>query len=73
MVYVANGTVVLVHVFNLHSYQVVIRQHSVVGQVEPVEVVSTISGCESPNDRDNFSEARRILLRDGSVPLHKAR
>ena len=57
---------------NLHSYPVVIRQDSVVRQLEPMEVESTIFRCENPTERDNFSAARRVLFRDGSAPLHKA-
>ena len=65
MVDVATDTMVPVHLFNPHNYPVVIRQDSVVEQVEPVEVVSTISRCENLNEGDNFSAARRVLLRVG--------
>ena len=37
-----------------------------------MEVVNTISRCENPNERDNFSAARRVLLRDGPALLHWA-
>ena len=42
------------------------------GQVEPVEVVSTISKCENSTERDNLSAVRKVLLRDGSALLHRA-
>ena len=45
----------------------VIRQDSVVGQVEPVKVVSTVFRYEHPKKRDNFSVARRVLLRKRST------
>ena len=44
MVDAAIGTMVPVHVFNPNSYLVVIRQDSVLGQVDPVELVSTQEG-----------------------------
>ena len=47
----AISTMVPVHVFNPHSYPMAIRQDSVVGQVEPVEVVSTILRCKNHNER----------------------
>ena len=72
MVDVAISTTVPICVFNPHSYLVVIRQDSMLGQVELVEVVSTISRCENPNERDNFSAARRVLLRERSVLPDKA-
>ena len=37
-----------------------------VGQVEPVEVMSTILRYENPTERDKFSAAGRVLLRDGT-------
>ena len=37
----ASSTTVPVHLFKPHSYPVFVRQDSVVGQVEPVLVVST--------------------------------
>ena len=49
----------------------VIRQDSVVGQVEPVEMMSTISRCENPNMRDNIPAARRVLLRERSALPNK--
>ena len=61
---VAIGTMVLVHVFNPHSYLVAIRQDSMVGWVEWVEVVRTILRCENPNKRDNVSAARRMQMRE---------
>ena len=60
---VAINTMVSVHVFNQHSYLMVIRQDPTVGQVEPVELVSTILRCENPNERDIFSAARKVQLR----------
>ena len=38
----SNNTIPPVHLFNYHSYLVAVRQDSVVGQVEPVDAVSTI-------------------------------
>ena len=72
MVDVAISTMMLVHVFTLHSYLVVIREDSVVRQVEPVEVVSTIFRDENPNKRDNFSAARSVLLRKSSALPNRA-
>ena len=72
MVDVAIWTTVPVHVFNQHSYLVVIRQDFVVRQIEPVEVVSTISRYDNPSERDNFSAGRWVLLTDGSTLLNKA-
>ena len=68
----AISTLVPVNVFNLHRYLVVIKQDSMVGQVELVEVVSTNLRCENPNERDNFLEARRLLLRQKSALPCKA-
>ena len=63
---------VAVHVFNPRGYLAVIRQDTMVGQVEPVEVVSTILGCKNPKKRDNFSVARRVLLTERSPLPNKA-
>ena len=41
-----------------------IRQDSMVGHVDLVEVMSTILRCENPNERDKFSAVRRVLLRE---------
>ena len=68
MVDAAIDTLVTVHMFNPHSYPVVIRQDSVVGEIEPVEVVSTILRCENANERENFSAARRVLFREFICP-----
>ena len=65
MVNVATSTMVPACAFNPCSYSVVIRQDSVVGQVEPVEEVSTLLQYENPNKRDNLSAARRVLLDGG--------
>ena len=40
---VANNTMVPVCLFNPQSYLVIVRQDSLVGEVEPVDAVSTIS------------------------------
>ena len=72
MVDVVISTMVPAHVFNQNSYPVVIRQDYMLGQVEPVEMVSIILRCENPNEKDNFSAARRMLLRERSALPNKA-
>ena len=44
---VANSTTVPVCIFNPHSYPIIVRKDSVVGQVEPVDIVSTVLKCET--------------------------
>ena len=43
-----NSTTVPVHIFNPYSYPIIVRQDSVVGQVEPVDIVSTVSNVKTP-------------------------
>ena len=43
-----------------------------VGQVEPVGVVSTISRFENPNNKGNFSATGCMMLKEKSVILNKA-
>ena len=59
---VANTTTIPVHIFNPHSNPIVIRQDSVVGQVETVKVQQTIAKHENPNEVGNNSAARRVTL-----------
>ena len=59
---VANTTTIPVHIFNPHSNPIVIRQDSVVGQVETVKVQQTIAEYENPNEVGNDSAARRVTL-----------
>ena len=66
------STMMPVHVLNPHCYPVVIREDSMVGQVEPVEGVNTVLRCKNPNERNNISAARRLLLRERSALLNKA-
>ena len=49
----SSSTTVPICIFNPQSYPVVVKQDSVVGQVEPVDVVCTVSKCENPNDKGN--------------------
>ena len=60
----ANTTTIPVHIFNPHSNPIVIRQDSVVGQVETVKVQQTIAEHENPNEVGNDSAARRVTLRE---------
>ena len=48
-----NTTTVPMHIFNLHSKPIVIRQDSVVGQVKPVKVEHTIEKHENPSEIGN--------------------
>ena len=52
----AIGTMEPVHVSNPHSYPVVIKQNPMVGEAEPVKVVSTISRCENTVRGINFQK-----------------
>ena len=67
----AKSTAVPVHLFNQHSYLVVVRQNSMVGQVELVDVVSTISRCKNPNEMGNFSATGWVPLKEKSVLPNK--
>ena len=58
----ANTTTIPVHIFNPQSNPIVIRQDSVVGQVETVKVQQTIAEHEIPNEVGNDSAARRVTL-----------
>ena len=58
----ANSTTVPVCIFNPHSSAIVIKQDSVVGQVETVKVQQTIAKHENPNEVSNNSAARRVTL-----------
>ena len=49
-------------IFNPHSNPIVIRQDSVVGQVETVKVQQTIAEHENPNEVGNDSAVRRVTL-----------
>ena len=51
---VENSTIVPVHLFNWHSYAVVVRKDPMMGQVELEDVVSTISRYENPNEKGTF-------------------
>ena len=61
---VANSTTIPVCIFNPHSNPVVIRQDSVVGQVETVKVQQTIAKHENPNEVGNDSAVRRVTLQE---------
>ena len=65
-----NSTTVPVCIFNPHSYPVIVRQDSVVGQVEQVDIVSTVSKCENPEV--NYLVMRREPLNEKSTLPHKA-
>ena len=70
---VANSTTVSVHIFNPHSWPVIATQDSVVGQVEPVDIVSTVPKCENPlRKRGNYLAMRRELLNKKSMLPNKA-
>ena len=60
----ANSTTIPVHIFNPHSNPIVIRQDSVVGQVETVKVQQTIAEHENPNEVGNDSAVRRVTLQE---------
>ena len=60
----ANTTTIPVCIFNPHSNPIVIRQDSVVGQVETVKVQQTIAKHENPNEVGNNSAARRVTLQE---------
>ena len=51
-------------IFNPHSNSIVIRQGSVVEQVETVKVQQTIAEHENRNEVSNDSAARRVTLQD---------
>ena len=59
---VAYTTTIPVCIFNTHSSPIVIKQDSVVGQVETVKVQQTIAKYENPNEVGNNSAARRVTL-----------
>ena len=59
---VANTTKIPVCIFNPHSNPIVIRQDSVVGQVETVEIQQTVAKHENPDKVSNDSAARRVTL-----------
>ena len=66
---VSSSTTVPIHIFNPQSYRVVVKQDSVAGPVEPVDVVHTVSKCENPNEKHNCSATRRVLLnRESTLP-----
>ena len=58
----ANSFTVPVHIFNPHGNPIVIRQDSVVGQVETVKVQQTIGEHENPNKVGNDSAVRSVAL-----------
>ena len=65
----SSSTTVPISIYNPQSYPVVVKQDSVVGQVEPVDVVRTVSKCENPNEKGNCSATRRVLLnRESTLP-----
>ena len=65
----SSSATVPIRIFNPQSYLVVVKQDFVVGQVEPVDVVHTVSKCENPNDKGNCSATRRVLLnRESTLP-----
>ena len=64
VVEVANTTTIPVHIFNPQSNPIVIRQDSVVWQVETVKVQQTIAKHENPNEVWNNSAARRVTLQE---------
>ena len=68
----ANSTTVPVCIFNPHCYPVIVRQDSVVGQVKPVDIVSTVLKCKNPGERGNYSVMRRVLLNEKSTLPNKA-
>ena len=59
---VANTMTIPVCIFNPQSNPIVIRQDSVVGQVETVKEQQTIAEHENPNEVGNDSAARRVTL-----------
>ena len=69
----SSSTTVPIRIFNPQSYPVVVKQDSVVGQVESVDVVRTVSKCENPNDKGNCSVTRRVLLNRESTLTSKTR
>ena len=69
---VANSTAVSVYLFNPHSYLVVVRQDFMMGRLESVDMVSTISRYENPTAKGNFTAIRWLLLKENSVLLNKA-
>ena len=70
---VPTSMTVPVYLFNPHSYPIVVREVSVVGQVEPMNVESTISRYGNPNEGGKFSAPRRVLLKGSlSYPIKLA-
>ena len=65
---VANSTTIPVCIFNPHSNPIVIRQDSVVGQVETVKVQQTIAEHENLNEVGNDSAVRRVTLQGTGGP-----
>ena len=59
---VAKSTTIPMCIFNPHSNPIVIRQDSVVGQVETVKVQQTIAEHENPGEVGNDSAVRRVTL-----------
>ena len=68
----SSNTAVPVCILNPHRYPIVVRQDSVVDQVEPVDVVHTISECANPSEKSNCSATRRVLLGEKSTLPGKA-
>ena len=68
----ANSTTVPVCIFNPHNYLVVVMQDSVVGQVELVDVVTTITRYKNSNEKGNFPVTGQMLLKKKSLLLNKA-
>ena len=67
----ANTTTVPVCIFNPHNKSAVIRQDSVVWQVEPVKVEHAITKHENQSEIGNDSAARWETLRDRTEPKGK--
>ena len=61
---VANITTIPVHIFNPQINPIVIRQDSVVGQLQTVKVQQTIAEHENPNEVGNDYAARRVTLQE---------
>ena len=61
-------TTVPVHLFNPHSKLIVIRQDSVVGQLEPVKVEHVIAKYKNPSEIVNDSPVRCVTLRQKIEP-----
>ena len=68
LVYAASNVTVQVRIFNPTCEPVQIKQDSVIGQAESVNIVNTISKSEDPIHVGNMSIVKRIAFRKKLEP-----